>query len=355
MNRRKRRKGLRLDDYVVERLPFKQKQYTVWDLVVKGCGVRVSSDTKSCVISVWLGRSRPFETIGRVSADAPYEYLRELAVKRMGELKRGHLPRAPLRQLPDGDVETLRQALENYIAAHPQLSEQTIEGYREILNRHFVLQMDQPISLLVATAILRLNQEHLETLSKVDPVNKPPVGFWAWQAALRTLRTVVGWHAAQKDRVSPWPERRALQIKSATERELPVELQTVEGRRRLIEGLKAIDSATARADRFICYTGLRRRAAASLTQVHLIANGVLEFKSKTRTLRIPLSRQAMSLIDPQSQGSLLHVGDRRLRRPLIRIFGIRKTPRGNRARVTPHDLRAISKVSEPNSVSTLRL
>jgi hypothetical protein len=66
---------------------------------------------------------------------------------------------------------------------------------------------------------------------------------------------------------------------------------------------------------------------------------VLEFKSKTRTLRIPLSKQAASLIDPHSHGSLLHVGDRRLRRPLIRIFGIRETPRGKRARVTPHDLR----------------
>jgi hypothetical protein len=337
--RRKRRRGLRLDEYVVERLPVKRKQYTVWDLAVEGCGVRISSTTKACVISVRIWGAKKFETLGRVSPDSPYEYLRELAIKRIGELKRERLPRAPLRQLPNGDVETLRQALENYIAAHPELSERTIEDYREILNRHLVLQMDQPISLLVATEILRLNQERLETLSKADPVNKPPIGFWAWQAALRTLRTVVGWHAAQKDRASPWPERRALRIKSASERELPVELQSVEGRRRLIEGLKAIDTPTARADRFICYTGLRRRAAASLTKIHLIANGVLEFKSKTRTLRIPLSKQAASLIDPHSQGSLLHVGDRRLRRPLIRIFGIRKTPRGKRARVTPHDLR----------------
>ena len=143
----------------------------------------------------------------------------------------------------------------------------------------------------------------------------------------------------QKDRPSPWPSSRA-RNQSPPARELPVELQSVEGRRRLIEGLKAIGSPTARADRFICYTGLRRRAAAGLTQVHLIANGVLEFRSKTRTVRIPLSRQAMELIDTGSHERLLHVGDDRLRRPLIRIFGIRETPqRGKRARVTPHDLR----------------
>src|SRR5262245_49876814 len=123
MSRRKRRKGMKLDDYVVERLAFKDKQYTVWDLAVKGCGDRISADTKSCVISVWLGGKRSFETIGRVSPDAPFEHLRERAIKRMGELRRGVLPRAPLRLLPNGDSETLRQALESYIAAHPDLSD----------------------------------------------------------------------------------------------------------------------------------------------------------------------------------------------------------------------------------------
>jgi hypothetical protein len=47
----------------------------------------------------------------------------------------------------------------------------------------------------------------------------------------------------------------------------------------------------------------------------------------------------MELIDTGSHGRLLHVGDDRLRKPLIRIFGVRETPRGKRARVTPHDLR----------------
>jgi hypothetical protein len=107
----------------------------------------------------------------------------------------------------------------------------------------------------------------------------------------------------------------------------------------LVEGLKAIDSPLARGCQFICYTGLRRRAAASLSRDHLIANGVLEFKSKTRMVRIPLSRQAATFIDPQSDEGLLHIGDKRLKQPLVKIFGERKTPRGKKARVTPHDLR----------------
>ena len=117
----------------------------------------------------------------------------------------------------------------------------------------------------------------------------------------------------------------------------------MEGRRRLIEGLKAIDSKTARADQFLCYTGFRRREGTSLRRIHLVADGVVEFKSKTRTMRVPLSRQALALLDPDSQDKLLPVGDSALRKPLIRIFGERQTTRGKRPRVVPHDLRRLFK------------
>jgi len=53
------------------------------------------------------------------------------------------------------------------------------------------LQMDRPVALLVTAEILRLNKEHLETLAKNDPVNRPPTGFWAWQAVAAAI-----WEAA---------------------------------------------------------------------------------------------------------------------------------------------------------------
>ena len=295
--------------------------------------------TKSCVISVWTGGRLKFETLGRVSPDSPYEFLREQAIKRIGELKRERLP--PVTAM--ADPETLREALAGYAAAHPELSPRTAEDYRKGLEREFGPQMDQPIARLVTDEILRINAEHLKKLAQTDPDHQPPKGFWAWQGTLRILRTVVGWYAAQKQRPSPWPDPRALRIRSAPPRELPVELQTVEGRRRLIEGLKAIDTKTARANRLLCYTGFRRREGTSLKRVHLVADGVVEFKSKTRTLRVPLSRQALQLLDPHSPDRLLHVGDSQVRKPLIRIFGERETPRGKRPRVTPHDLRRLFK------------
>jgi hypothetical protein len=284
-----------------------------------------------------------FEAIGRVGPDSSYEYLREQAIKRINEIKRDRLPRAPRRLIAEADSQTLRQVLAGYITAHPELSTRTIKDYQRTLDCGLNAEMGQPAALLSTEEILRLNQQHLETLTTKDPTAKPPAGFWAWQGTLKVLRAVLGWYAAQKKRPCPWPDRRALQIKKPPPRELPVELQSVEGRRRLIEGLKAIDSQTARADRFICYTGLRRREGTTLTRVHLVGNGVLEFRSKTRTLRIPLSRQAAELIDTSSSGKLLKVGENHIRRPLIRIFGERQTARGKRARVTPHDLRRLFK------------
>src|SRR4051812_47510037 len=60
--------------------------------------------------------------------------------------------------------------------------------------------------------------------------------------------------------------------------------------------------------------------------------------------------QAGREIDRSAEpGSLLLVGDPRLRGLPIRIFGIRETPRGERACITSRD---ISKASVPSSVST---
>ena len=139
MIRKKRCRGLRLDDYVVGRLPIKRIQYTGWDLVVQGCGIRISGETKSCVISVRLGARKKFETVGRVSPDQPYEYLREIAIKRIVALEHARLP----------------QALAEYVTTHPALSERTIKDYRKSLERGFGPQMDQPASLLVSEEILR--------------------------------------------------------------------------------------------------------------------------------------------------------------------------------------------------------
>lgn len=334
MSKKKHRKGLRLGDRVVEKLPFKRHQYTVWDLTTEGCGVRVSRASKACVISVRVGEKKKFETIGTVGPDRPYEYLREQAIKRIGELKRARLPRTDV-----SGEQTLREAMEDYFTEHPELSERTVADYRKCIGRGFELQMDQPASRLTASEILRLNRERLEEMTKSDPTHKPPRGFYIWQGTLRALRAVLSWHAAQKERPSPWPDRRALKIRTPRPRELPVELQSVDGRRRLIEGLKAINSNTARACRFIAYTGFRRREGTALTAVHMLTADVLEFKSKTRTLRVPLSKHALALVHKSEEGRLLRVSEWQLRKPLIRIFGERMTTRGKKACVTPHDLR----------------
>jgi hypothetical protein len=336
--KRKRRRGLRLSDKAVDDLPAKRKQYVVWDISAEGCGVRVSpGGTKACIIQVRVGTERQFETIGTVAPDSPYESLRERAAKRITELKKGR----PEKLMPG--ESTLRQAMEAYITEHPELTEGTIQDYRERFERDLATQLEQPVTILNGERVLRLNKEKLEALTASDPEHKPPRGFYSWQATLRCFRAVVRWYAAQKQRPNPWPDRRALPIKTAPQRTLPVELQSAAGRRRLIEGLKAINTATARAVMFIAYTGFRRKEGTKLTRQSLITESVLEFKSKTRLLRVPLAKQSLALVDKDSDGRLLRVTEWQLRKPLIRIFGERKTSRGKRARVTPHDMRRLFK------------
>lgn len=115
--------------------------------------MRISGTTKTWVISVRLGSKKKFETLARVAPDSPYESLRKLAVKRIGELRRERLPRAPLRQVGEPGADALRQALDTYISAHPELSDGTAEGYRETLERRLPHQMDQPVALLVNAEI----------------------------------------------------------------------------------------------------------------------------------------------------------------------------------------------------------
>jgi len=332
--KRKRRRGMRLDDTVVAKLPFKRKPYTVWDLTVENCGARMALASKACVISVRIGEKKKFVTIGTIGPDGPYEYLREVATKEIARLKRERLPRFNTTAGP-----TLRQSLENYIAANPELRERTTNDYRACIKRGFEAQMDQPVARLTREAILRLNRERHEEMAKKDPAHKPPRGFYGWQGSLRALRTVLNWQAAQDNRDSPWPDRRALRMKAPVARDLPVELENVEGRRKLIESLRAIGTKTARACMFIAYTGFRRREGTRLKRTDMLTENVLEFRSKTRSLRVPLSKQALALLDVESEGTMLRVTEYQLRKPLIRIFGERETSRGKKACVTPHDLR----------------
>jgi len=339
MTRKKRRKGRRLDDAVVIELPFKKKQYSIWDIAVEGCGVRISSSAKSCVISVRVGTKKKFETLGPITEENPYSKWVAVAMERIATLKGGRLPKMPV---ADGD--TLRKAMEDYLTEHPKLGERSKHDYPDRIGRYFGLQLDQGFERITREEILRLNRVHLAELTKLDPTHQPPNGFYSWQSTLRCLRAVVCWRAAQKGTTSPWPDRRALPLLKPPARKLPLELQTATGRRKLMDGLRAMNTKSARGCLFLAYTGFRRREGMRCTVANLVGARVLEFKSKTRELRVPLSLQATALIDKKSETTLLRVREYQLRKPLIRIFGERMTSRGKKKScVTPHDLRRLFK------------
>lgn len=139
--KRKRRRGMRLNDAAVAKLPFKREPYAIWDLTVENCGVRVSRASKACVVSVRVGMKKKFVTVGTVGPDGAYEYLRELAIKEIARLKRERLPKVRTAAGP-----TLRQSLEAYITANPELRERTIKDYRKRIESGLEAQMDQSVA-----------------------------------------------------------------------------------------------------------------------------------------------------------------------------------------------------------------
>src|SRR5690606_23607133 len=100
----------------------------------------------------------------------------------------------------------------------------------------------------------------------------------------------------------------------------------------------------AAANEFLAFTGFRRHEATVRTPADLMGARVLEFKSKTRVMRVPLSQQAAALIDRNSETTLLRASENQLRTPLNKIFGVRALANGRtKSRVTPHDLRRLLK------------
>ena len=339
MARKSRTKGRRLNDDVVAALPVKKKQYTIWDLAVEGCGVRVSSVSRSFVTSIRVGKKRDWKTLGVITEEKPYSYWMAKASERIADLKGKRLPRAA-----EADGDTLRKATLDYINEHPELRVRTTKDYMYRMELRFSHWLDQGFERLTRQAILDLNSKHLAKLRAADPDHEPPYGYYSWQSALRAIRTVIRWRCSQKDIRCPWPDNRALPIVQLPRRKLPLELRSAAGRRKLIFGLRAMDTLRARACLFLCYTGFRRREGMRCTAANLAGARVLRFRSKTRELEVPLSRQAAQLIDPKSRTTLLKVSEYQLRKPLIKLFGERITSRGKRKSVvTPHDLRRLFK------------
>jgi hypothetical protein len=206
------------------------------------------------------------------STDQPYEFWRDQARQEVDRLKRQRLPRAA----SNPDAPTLEEVMQEYFDARPELKERSIESYCSEIRRGFRYQLAQPITALTRAEILRLDREHRATLKNKDPTGRPPKGTYSWSGSLRALRTIIRWWAATQNLPSPWPKRKALKIPVPKARELPHELNSVEGRQKLVDGLRAIDSTSARACLFVAYTGLRRKEATLLAASNLTPDSVLQ-------------------------------------------------------------------------------
>jgi integrase len=252
------------------------KQGIHWDMISSGLGVVCSatSTTRTFVAQATLGRTRKKRrvTIARVDdwrrAGKTLDEARAEAAKVRVELAAGRDPKAPEPVAP-----TLRDALGDYLAKHPNLAESTRTGYREDVETRFARWLDKPLRDISPEDVeTRFHAIRVEAAGRADNdlfVSK--AGGAAANSALRALRAVWRFaHGGAPDLVPAWPTarlrkqwyavgRRRRSVKLA---DLPAFIAAVNARN------EAGDYALGRDMRdlilLFLFTGFRRKEACEL-------------------------------------------------------------------------------------------
>ena len=298
------------------------KQVLHWDEELKGFGVLCSGVTREKTFVVQRavrGRTRRV-TLGKITeyaaAGKTIEHAREAAGHVLLDLRAGRDPKARA----DADV-TLREALDRYLEARPNLAASSRAGYRASVKHHFAAWLDCPLRDLTPEMI---EERHREIRDEVATARKraaerarrraerrgeAPVerdtfvaepGAAAANTALRTLRVLWYFAAARAPELPPWPAARLRgQWFRVPRREQHVAADDLE---RFYAAVNATEKngnyALGRAPRdlilLLLFTGLRRREATGLrwTDVDLAARIIrLSHKSTKsgRRLDLPMS------------------------------------------------------------------
>lgn len=299
------------------------KQCLHWDDDVKGFGVLCSgaTATKSYVVQrgvngrkrrVTLGTVAEFDAAGKTADD-----VRTLAAERLLDMRAGKDPKAR-----DYANVTLQRALDDYLAARPNLSERSRAGYRATVEGRFKRWLDRPLREITPDMIeMRYREikeevaaEHKKAVErrhrraerrgeeppKKNDLNVSEPGAATANAALRTLRAIWHFAAGRTPELPPWPaarfKRQWFRV-GRRERHVPA------------DDLKAFYEAVNEKDEkgeytlgrgvrdyilLLLFTGLRRGEAASLKWENVdLSARILRLPAKVtksgRKLDLPMS------------------------------------------------------------------
>ena len=144
--------SVKLTAKAVERLrapTHSGKQELFWDTHLRGFGVLVSGTTngKSYVVQREVSGKTRRVTVGPTNV-LSLDDARRRAEYILADLYRGVDPRAAR-----ADATTLRQTLEDYLAANPKLREKSRADYRLCVERYLSAWLDRPLKDITADAV----------------------------------------------------------------------------------------------------------------------------------------------------------------------------------------------------------
>jgi integrase len=164
------------------------KQEVAWDSELRGFGLLLSGKTnaKTFIAQRDVGGRTRRVTIGAFG-EIPVAKARHEAADVLHSMRKGVDPKAK------ASMETLRQALDGYLHAHPDLRSRTAVEYRRLVERHLGLWLDRPLRELTREMVEERHKEIAEAVGKGGRYS----GRATANGAMRALRVVWNYAAAR--------------------------------------------------------------------------------------------------------------------------------------------------------------
>jgi integrase len=332
------------------------KQKLFWDADLKGFGVLVSgvSSTKTFVVQRVVGGKTRRVTVGPTNV-LSLDEARRRAETVLGGMLLGIDPKAVRKE-----SATLRTALEAYLTSNTRLRQVSRAQYRDLIERHLPSLVDRPLAEITGDDVER---EHRRIAEETKGRHAGETGRATANLVFRAFRAI--WNfAAERDADLPqnpvkrlrrqWfaVHRRERLVKAS---EMPVFYQAV----------CALPNSTHSAYlRFLLFTGLRRREAASLMWADVsLADRTFRIPAERtkagRTLTLPMSNLVYDLLiahGAQGREQFVFASNAKSRHIEEPKFALKQVAAAAGVAVSAHDLRrTFATVAESADLSAYAL
>ena len=228
------------------------KQEVAWDTELRGFGLLLSGKTSSRTFIVQRdvgGRARRV-TIG-AAGEISVAKAREEARDVIHSMRKGVDPKRKT------SLETLRQALEAYLLASPDLRQRSAIEYRRAVERHLEPWLDRPLRELTREMVEERHREIAEHVGRGGRYN----GKATANGAMRALRVLWNYAAARTE-LPPNPVKLARQWFDVPRRERLIKADELPA---FYAAVMALPNPVQRDYLLLLlFTGMRRREAAGL-------------------------------------------------------------------------------------------